>query len=331
MLAFLACLDLLAQDAAHVGAHFHAGKVARVLQARLQRLQRRFAVIVAQAYLVEVADDAGIVALQAFDAQLAKAQFRAAVEHHQQGHLVRFRVDHGLRIDQLGARVARLHHFAQQRALGRFPVGLAEHAARFQRPAALQGFRVEGLGSGQRRRGVEAAQFQLDLVDGHRFARVDVDDDDGFGARRIDAHRDDGRVVAGRGDEVFGLLRRIAHEALQLFAVHARVAAEAFQVQVFFQQLIEVARRVDLDLVLQRRGCRFRGGAVRNGVLRALLRSFLRAGLGDRAYQDDTAGGRQCQLPHYFCHYLCQNSWSYRLAGSRMPYGSCRKHGAPDE
>ncbi|MNT18813.1 hypothetical protein D3C72_1540340 [compost metagenome] len=36
LLAFLARLDLLAEDAAHVGAHFHAGKVTGVLQARLE-------------------------------------------------------------------------------------------------------------------------------------------------------------------------------------------------------------------------------------------------------------------------------------------------------
>ncbi len=72
------------------------------------------------------------------------------------------------------------------------------------------------------------------------------------------------------------MLRRITHEALQLHTVHARVAAEAFQVQVFFQQVIEVAGRVDLDLVLQRGGRRFRAdGAVCNGVLRTLLRALL--------------------------------------------------------
>ena len=306
-LAFLARLDLFVEDAAHVGAHFHAGKIARVLQARLERLQRRFAVVVARTDLVQVADDAGIVALQAFDAQFAEAQLGAAVEHHQQGDLVRFRIDHGLRIDQLGTRIARLHHFAQQGALGRFPFGLAEHAARLQGPVALQRFRIVGLAGGQRRRGVEAAQFQLDLVDRHRLAGIDVDDDDGPGACRIDAHGDNGRVIAGRGHQILRLFRGVAHEALQLLAVHARIAAEAFQVKVLFKQLIEVAGGVHLDLVLQRGRCRLGAGrVVRSGVLRGLLG----VGVGDGEDQDDAAGGRQCQLTHYFYHHLCQNSWS---------------------
>ena len=76
----------------------------------------------------------------------------------------------------------------------------------------------------------------------------------------------DGRIFLG---VISFKAPQMRDEALQLLAVHARVAAEAFQVQVFFQQVIEVTGRVDLDLVLQRRRCRTRRGRGRRVCMRA--------------------------------------------------------------
>ncbi len=275
-------VQLLIEDGAHVGVDFHAGEVAGVLQARLVGLQLGFAVVVARLNLVQVSHHRCRIALQAFDAQFAEAQLRAAVQHHAQQRHMRIRIDGGLGFGQLCARVAGLHHLAQDAALGRFPVGLAEHRPRLQRPAGAQGVGVELLVGRLAGRHGKALQHQLDLAHAHRLARLHRHQHGWRGGLGIKARADHRRVIAVGRHQCLDLLRRHAHQPLQLLAVDARVAAKAHQVQILLQQLLQRARRVDAHLVLQALGA-------------------------DRTGHQQAGQG---QSSGYFCRDLCQNSKS---------------------
>lgn len=164
--------------------------------------------------------------------------------------------------DWEGAKNALLRDVAQQRILGAFPVGLAEARAHWQLPALAQGAGVEG------RRALvdrgEALQHQVDVADHGRLARVDDHARDGTAAAGIQAGGDLRRVVALGGDVGLGLGRGFLDQALQLFHVHARVAAPAHQVEVFLQHVLQLARGVDADLVVDALGVQ--GGREQQGA-----------------------------------------------------------------
>jgi len=293
------------------------------------RLQRRFAVIVAGFDLIERRDDRRRIALQAFDAQRAEAHFGAAVEHHAQGGAVGVGVDRRLRIGQLRARVARLHHVAQQIALGRFPVALAKLLAFLQGPAGLEGVGVERLRGTFVRCACKPVEHQLDAANQHGFPRHHRDDGRQSVAAIVETRAHRRRVIAGRGDQRLDLVGRVPDEAAQLFAVDARIAPVVDEVEIVFQQRVQRRRRFDANLVLDRRIGRRRGDRDRRGR-RGRLRSIGSRcidsccidGRGDdrrRLRQGPAAGQQHRSEPHhhFFCH-LCQNSWPHRYTGGSI-------------
>ncbi len=171
----------------------------------------------------------------------------------QQGAVL-FRVDRGVRFGQLGARITRLHHLAQQIAFGQFPVLLAKTLAHRQAPAGTQVVGVERFGG--RRERLETAQHQVQVAHQRRFVRRDGDRHDRLCRIDIEFGIDHGGVIAFGGDQFLGLVGRGAHQAHQLAPVQARIALPAHQVQIVLQQLGQRGRGVDVDGIDQILGAR---------------------------------------------------------------------------
>ena len=244
-----------------VGVQRHADgfEEARLLQPLLEVQQQRFGHRRSAPGEGQVANRLRVLCRQALDLEAAQAVERAAVHHQEQAHLVLGHVHVGARAAPGGVGVTGRAQTAQRGALGRAPgrVAKARTAGQFPVLAQLrQGLRGVGLA-----RGGAHVQFTFGL-DG------DAGDAGTHAGLHLQLHLV-GFVVATAGCAADGYLggevalglQQLAHlgrrgvdQARPLGVVHvvARHTAQPHQVQVFFQQVLQVAGRVDLDLHAQR-------------------------------------------------------------------------------
>ena len=102
-------------------------------------------------------------------------------------------------------------------------------------------------------RGRRAAEADVDVVHARALARLELEPHHPLLAGGIDFGVDARREVALGGGGLARLAHRLVEQALEPFGIHFRIAAPALEVEALLQHALQVARRLDLDAIVQPR------------------------------------------------------------------------------
>ena len=234
----------------------YAREVAGLEQASLVEDQLLAVVDIAGMQRREIRDQRVVVAPRAGDVQLAQAKRRPARDFHLQRRAMRLRVDARLaRGDRRGG-VAVAREVAHRLALGRFPFGLAKGLPGPQGPVLAHALHV-GPGFAVGARG--AAEADVDIAYPRALAGLDAQPHHPRLARGVDLRLHVRREVAVGGGGLARLADRLVHQAPQPLLVHLRIGAPAHDVEPLLEHVLQLARRVDLDAIVELRGRRAGG------------------------------------------------------------------------
>ena len=236
--------------ALHVDLGLHAREIPRFEQPPLVEHHLVAVVHLARMHRHQVLDQRIGIALRAAHVQLAEAKRRSARNLHHQRGAVLLRIDVGPAVGDARRSVAPAGELAHRLALRPLPLVLAKRLAAAQEPA-LAHFRQQRARLAVARR--RAAEADLDLVHAGALARLDAQPHHPGLLGRFDLGAHLRREIAVGGRRLARLVHRLVDQPLEPFGIHVGIEAPAHDVQPLLERALQLARRFDLDAIIEPR------------------------------------------------------------------------------